>query len=44
MRWENLTDSDHARAADSALFGADAVTTRTFDTPDVPPNTHHESP
>ncbi len=41
MRWENLTDSDHARAADPALFGADAVTTRTFDTPEVPSNTHH---
>ncbi|MGA4901669.1 phosphotransferase family protein [Streptomyces griseoincarnatus] len=32
MRWENLSpDSEHSRA-DTALFGADAVTTRTFDT------------
>ncbi|AKZ59230.1 hypothetical protein SAM23877_6185 [Streptomyces ambofaciens ATCC 23877] len=41
MRWENLTDSDHARAADPALFGADAVTTRTVDTPEVLSSTHH---
>jgi hypothetical protein len=33
MRRENLTaESRHDRAADAALFGADAVTTRTFDT------------
>ncbi|MFF8679607.1 Rv2578c family radical SAM protein [Streptomyces sp. NPDC015237] len=42
MRWENLTDSDHARAADPALFGADAVTTRTFDTPEFRGVTFHE--
>ncbi len=42
MRWENLTDSDHARAADPALFGADAVTTRTFDTPEFRGITFHE--
>ncbi|WP_121750022.1 Rv2578c family radical SAM protein [Streptomyces sp. E2N166] len=42
MRWENLTDSDHARTADSALFGADAVTTRTFDTPEFRGITFHE--
>jgi hypothetical protein len=41
MRWENLTDSgDHSRA-DAALFGADAVITRTFDTPEFPSSTHH---
>ncbi|MFI0037374.1 Rv2578c family radical SAM protein [Streptomyces mutabilis] len=42
MRWENLTDPDHARAADPALFGADAVTTRTFDTPEFRGITFHE--
>ncbi|MGC9437870.1 Rv2578c family radical SAM protein [Streptomyces sp. WG5] len=42
MRWENLTDSDHARAAGPALFGADAVTTRTFDTPEFRGITFHE--
>jgi hypothetical protein len=36
MRWENLTtDPTGDRARDAALFGADAVTTRTFDTPRV---------
>ncbi|WP_267887406.1 hypothetical protein [Streptomyces viridochromogenes] len=40
MRWENLTlESEHSRA-DAALFGADAVVTRTFDTPKVPPRTY----
>ncbi|GKQ39439.1 hypothetical protein ALMP_59660 [Streptomyces sp. A012304] len=34
MRWENLTvKSRHDRAADPALFGADAVTTRAHFTP-----------
>ncbi|WP_411099637.1 Rv2578c family radical SAM protein [Streptomyces sp. x-45] len=42
MRWENLTDSDHARTADIALFGADAVTTRTFDMPEFRGITFHE--
>ncbi|MFE6634450.1 Rv2578c family radical SAM protein [Streptomyces tendae] len=42
MRWENLTDSDHTRAADTALFGAGAVTTRTFDTPEFRGITFHE--
>ncbi|MEV5756763.1 Rv2578c family radical SAM protein [Streptomyces tendae] len=42
MRWENLTDSDHARVADTALFGAGAVTTRTFDTPEFRGITFHE--
>ncbi|WP_309095011.1 Rv2578c family radical SAM protein [Streptomyces sp.] len=42
MRWENLTaDSEHGRA-DAALFGADAVTTRTFDTPEFAGITFHE--
>lgn len=42
MRWENLTpDSGHSRA-DAALFGADAVTTRTFDTPEFAGITFHE--
>ncbi|MEU5083581.1 MULTISPECIES: Rv2578c family radical SAM protein [Streptomyces] len=43
MRWDNLTDDgDHGRAADAALFGADAVTTRTFDTPEFRGITFHE--
>ncbi|MFF0731527.1 Rv2578c family radical SAM protein [Streptomyces chartreusis] len=42
MRWENLTlESDHSRA-DSALFGADAVVIRTFDTPEFAGITFHE--
>ncbi|MER7572210.1 Rv2578c family radical SAM protein [Streptomyces sp. NPDC126514] len=42
MRWENLAlESDHSRA-DAALFGADAVTTRTFDTPEFRGITFHE--
>ncbi|MFF5367592.1 Rv2578c family radical SAM protein [Streptomyces sp. NPDC013187] len=42
MRWENLTsDSEHSRA-DAALFGADAVTTRTFDIPEFRGITFHE--
>ncbi|AVV45488.1 Rv2578c family radical SAM protein [Streptomyces sp. ID05-04B] len=46
MRWENLTaETDttrHDRPADAALFGADAVTTRTFDTPEFAGITFHE--
>ncbi|MEU5537508.1 Rv2578c family radical SAM protein [Streptomyces sp. NPDC020362] len=47
MRWENLTvdsggSDGHSRAADTALFGADAVTTRTFDTPEFRGITFHE--
>jgi DNA repair photolyase len=42
MRWENLSESGHGRAADAALFGADAVTTRTFDTPEFRGITFHE--
>ncbi|MFG3496939.1 Rv2578c family radical SAM protein [Streptomyces sp. NPDC047928] len=41
MRWENLSDS-RATAAEAALFGADAVTTRTFDTPEFQGITFHE--
>ncbi|MEV0169972.1 Rv2578c family radical SAM protein [Streptomyces sp. NPDC050803] len=42
MRWENLApESDHSRA-DATLFGADAVTTRTFDTPEFRGITFHE--
>ncbi|WP_261719861.1 Rv2578c family radical SAM protein [Streptomyces sp. FZ201] len=42
MRWENLAlESDHSRA-DAALFGADAVVTRTFDTPEFRGITFHE--
>ncbi|MCX3063361.1 Rv2578c family radical SAM protein [Streptomyces beihaiensis] len=48
MRWENLTDDDtgasdaHGRTPDAALFGADAVTTRTVDTPEFRGVTFHE--
>ncbi|MDO0924916.1 Rv2578c family radical SAM protein [Streptomyces sp. TG1A-8] len=50
MRWENLTAGSgasgepegHGRAPDAALFGADAVTTRTFDTPEFRGTTFHE--
>ncbi|MFE9675003.1 Rv2578c family radical SAM protein [Streptomyces sp. NPDC006259] len=47
MRWENLTvepaaEPRHERPADAALFGADAVTTRTFDTPEFAGITFHE--
>ncbi|MCX4830393.1 Rv2578c family radical SAM protein [Streptomyces sp. NBC_01016] len=44
MRWENLTDepADHGRARDAALFGADAVVSRTFDTPEFAGVTFHE--
>ncbi len=31
MRWENLTVEVGSGPAAAALFGADAVTTRTFD-------------
>lgn len=50
MRWDNLaengrnaTSQDGAAApGDSALFGTDAVTTRTFDTPEFRGMTFHE--
>lgn len=35
MRWDNLGDRPTA-PADIGLFGTDAVTTRTFDTPELP--------
>ncbi|MFE3068249.1 Rv2578c family radical SAM protein [Streptomyces sp. NPDC059247] len=41
MRWDHLGD-DPAAPADTALFGADAVTTRTFDTPEFRGITFHE--
>src|SRR5690348_14278334 len=42
MRWENLTgESEHGRAG-SALFGAEAVTTRAFDTTELRGITCHE--
>ncbi|MFJ6727058.1 Rv2578c family radical SAM protein [Streptomyces sp. NPDC091281] len=43
MRWENLSaEPRHDRPADAALFGADAVVTRTFDTPEFAGITFHE--
>ncbi|MGW0133169.1 Rv2578c family radical SAM protein [Streptomyces sp. NPDC003299] len=44
MRWENLTvdSGEHGRADDPALFGADAVVRRTFDTPEFRGVTFHE--
>ncbi|MFJ9428146.1 Rv2578c family radical SAM protein [Streptomyces sp. NPDC101490] len=41
MRWDNLGD-DPAAPTDTALFGTDAVTTRTFDTPEFRGITFHE--
>ncbi|RFU86499.1 radical SAM protein [Streptomyces triticagri] len=38
MRWDNLTEG----TTDAALFGADSVTTRTFDTPEFRGVTFHE--
>ncbi|MZD05827.1 radical SAM protein, partial [Streptomyces sp. SID5785] len=53
MRWDNLTDptgstdpgdgrGEHGRTPDAALFGADAVTSRTIDTPEFAGVTFHE--
>ncbi|WP_172386250.1 Rv2578c family radical SAM protein [Streptomyces sp. MNP-20] len=42
MRWESLSDGPRRGTADAALFGADAVTTRTFDTPEFRGITFHE--
>ena len=44
MRWDNLADStaENAKPEYSALFAADAVTTRTFDTPEFRGITFHE--
>ncbi|MFJ6521724.1 Rv2578c family radical SAM protein [Streptomyces filamentosus] len=41
MRWDHLGTTPPA-PADAALFGADAVTTRTFDTPEFRGVTFHE--
>ncbi|MFD5567773.1 Rv2578c family radical SAM protein [Streptomyces cadmiisoli] len=42
MRWENLTPESGGGRTDAALFGADAVTIRTFDTPEFRGITFHE--
>ncbi|CAL9584392.1 Rv2578c family radical SAM protein [Streptomyces sp. enrichment culture] len=47
MRWDNLGDrpdgtADAPAAGEAALFGTDAVTTRTFDTPEFRGITFHE--
>ncbi|GGT07035.1 hypothetical protein GCM10010254_29460 [Streptomyces chromofuscus] len=42
MRWENLTPGSGDSPADPALFGADAVITRIFDTPEFAGITFHE--
>ncbi|MFE9388923.1 Rv2578c family radical SAM protein [Streptomyces sp. NPDC006784] len=43
MRWDELKDTDeHSRDAAPALFGASAVTRRTFDTPEFRGMTFHE--
>ncbi|OEJ93619.1 Rv2578c family radical SAM protein [Streptomyces thermolilacinus] len=47
MRWDNLGDrpdgtADGATTGEAALFGTDAVTTRTFDTPEFRGITFHE--
>ncbi|MFE5022094.1 Rv2578c family radical SAM protein [Streptomyces sp. NPDC056656] len=46
MRWENLTENPTeiptGRVTDAALFGADSVITRTFDTPEFAGVTFHE--
>ncbi|WP_175410944.1 Rv2578c family radical SAM protein [Streptomyces sp. TRM64462] len=47
MRWDNLGDrpdgaAEAAAPGDAALFGTDAVTTRTFDTPEFRGITFHE--
>ena len=41
MRWDNLAEN-MTKEGDSALFAADAVTTRTFDTPEFRGITFHE--
>ncbi|WP_434599086.1 Rv2578c family radical SAM protein [Streptomyces sp. A5-4] len=41
MRWNNLAETP-APTGDTALFGTDAVTTRTFDTPEFRGITFHE--
>ncbi|WP_267881565.1 hypothetical protein [Streptomyces sp. NRRL S-1824] len=39
MRWDNLVENTRETGT-GALFAADAVTTRTFDTSKVPPDAH----
>lgn len=41
MRWDHLAENP-ATARDAALFGADMVTSRTFDTPEFRGMTFHE--
>lgn len=43
MRWDNLAESPPTTGptGDMALFGTDAVTTRTFDTSKLTSETHH---
>lgn len=44
MHWDNLTENpaNTTKTGDGALFAADAVTTRTFDTPEFRGITFHE--
>ncbi|WP_406701785.1 Rv2578c family radical SAM protein [Streptomyces albidoflavus] len=42
MRWENLAEQPVRPGSDAALFGADAVVTRTVDTPEFRGITFHE--
>nr|WP_240799220.1 hypothetical protein [Streptomyces sp. A0958] len=44
MRWDNLAEdnANHPTGSTGALFAADAVTTRTFDTPEFRGVTFHE--
>ncbi|OII67506.1 MULTISPECIES: Rv2578c family radical SAM protein [unclassified Streptomyces] len=42
MRWDNLAEDSPAPSGDAALFGTDAVRTRTFDTPEFRGITFHE--
>lgn len=44
MRWDNLAENpaNTTKSGDGALFAADAVTTRTFDTPEFRGITFHE--
>ncbi len=42
MRWENLAEQPVHPGSDAALFGADAVVTRTVDTPEFRGITFHE--
>lgn len=44
MRWENLTVESGSGRTDAALFGADAVTTRTFDSTKMRKGTVFDTP